>query len=427
MNNRRPIFERYMDRLAVEVTRRCNLNCDFCARGKAQPIDITKEIIDKTLDELSNTLIGNLRLSGGEPFLNPGAITYLFEQIIKRRIRICCVEVFTNGTVIAPELLDDFKQMLKYIREFETELPYLHTWFHKGHKANYNNIQGKKIAIAISDNHHGGADVSKAYDYYKALECEDIAVILQSDTFDEKNGTITLEGNARANCRKLFGDSISIDRVRMLDNEYNLIERIGGGDMRIVPLFASSEAIFKSISVSTNGNVFPGCMMGYDRVDTEKMFNIADCDKDFFHRVKEWCWEHPLCKKAVDIKAEMDAFLFCADKGITVYDRDDGYMMISKWANTISKYTYLPLFKQIHEYFPTFNFERVELLATARTVLCLYEQGVQETYIHAYLYRCSEISKDVVGTPELCHKIIDGLGILKSIVCEMTGSNMGLV
>lgn len=144
MNNQRPIFERYMDRLAVEVTRRCNLNCDFCARGKAQSIDITKEIIDKTLDELSNTLIGSLRLSGGEPFLNPGVITYLFEQIIKRRIRICSVEVFTNGTVIAPALLDDFKQMLKYIQEFEMEIPYLHTWFHKGHTANYNQYTGQE-------------------------------------------------------------------------------------------------------------------------------------------------------------------------------------------------------------------------------------------------------------------------------------------
>lgn len=243
---------------------------------------------------------------------------------------------------------------------------------------------------------------------------------MQSDTFVDENGPITLEGNARANCRKLLGDSISIDRVRILDNQYYLIERIGGGgDMRIVPLFASSEAIFKTISVSANGNVFPGCMMGYDRVDREKMFNIADCDKDFFYRVKEWCWEHPLCKKAVDIKAEMDAFRFCADNGIAVYDRDDGYMKISEWADIVSKYTYLPLFKQIHECFPSFNFERIELLATARTVLYLYDLGTKEIYIHAYLNRCSEISKDVVGTPELCHKIIDGVGILKSIVYEM--------
>lgn len=53
MNIQRPIFERYMDRLSVEVTRRCNMNCDFCARGKAQSLDISKEIIDKTLDEVS--------------------------------------------------------------------------------------------------------------------------------------------------------------------------------------------------------------------------------------------------------------------------------------------------------------------------------------------------------------------------------------
>ncbi len=44
-------FYRYMECLAIEMTRRCNLNCKFCAKGKAQNVDITHEIIDKTLDE----------------------------------------------------------------------------------------------------------------------------------------------------------------------------------------------------------------------------------------------------------------------------------------------------------------------------------------------------------------------------------------
>lgn len=42
---------------AIEVTRRCNLNCDFCAKGEAQGMDITKETIDKTLDEVSEAYI----------------------------------------------------------------------------------------------------------------------------------------------------------------------------------------------------------------------------------------------------------------------------------------------------------------------------------------------------------------------------------
>lgn len=38
--------------VGFELTRRCNMRCRFCSRGEAQDIDITKEIIDKALDEL---------------------------------------------------------------------------------------------------------------------------------------------------------------------------------------------------------------------------------------------------------------------------------------------------------------------------------------------------------------------------------------
>ena len=42
----------YMLNLAFELTRRCNLACRWCARGNPQNVDITKEIINKTLDEI---------------------------------------------------------------------------------------------------------------------------------------------------------------------------------------------------------------------------------------------------------------------------------------------------------------------------------------------------------------------------------------
>ena len=35
--------------LAFEVTRRCNETCLHCCKGKAESIDMTKEIIDKVL------------------------------------------------------------------------------------------------------------------------------------------------------------------------------------------------------------------------------------------------------------------------------------------------------------------------------------------------------------------------------------------
>ena len=43
--------------LAIEMTRRCNLKCKFCAKGEPQDLDISKSIIDKTLDEMQGVFI----------------------------------------------------------------------------------------------------------------------------------------------------------------------------------------------------------------------------------------------------------------------------------------------------------------------------------------------------------------------------------
>ena len=79
-------LEKYMSFLAIEITRRCNLNCLFCGKGKSQNLDITKEIIDKTLDEMDGVYINNLRISGGEPTLAPDIICCLFDKIIEKHI-----------------------------------------------------------------------------------------------------------------------------------------------------------------------------------------------------------------------------------------------------------------------------------------------------------------------------------------------------
>lgn len=69
-------INKYMSCLAIEMTRRCNMNCKFCGKGKSQNLDINKEIIDKTLDEMDGVYIESLRISGGEPLLVPNLICY---------------------------------------------------------------------------------------------------------------------------------------------------------------------------------------------------------------------------------------------------------------------------------------------------------------------------------------------------------------
>ena len=55
-------MKQYLTAVNFELTRRCNMNCEFCAKGESQNIDITTDIIDKALDELSK-LFQNINLS----------------------------------------------------------------------------------------------------------------------------------------------------------------------------------------------------------------------------------------------------------------------------------------------------------------------------------------------------------------------------
>ena len=52
-------FLKYINTISFEITRRCNLNCKWCSKGDPQNFDISKEIIDKTLD---GTEINNMDL-----------------------------------------------------------------------------------------------------------------------------------------------------------------------------------------------------------------------------------------------------------------------------------------------------------------------------------------------------------------------------
>lgn len=99
--------------LSVEITRKCNMKCAHCLRGDAQNKTISKEVIDSLLDQINS--IGLLTLTGGEPFLEPEMIEYLFTGIIKRKIPILEVGCMTNGSIKSVALAHSFNKMAVYI------------------------------------------------------------------------------------------------------------------------------------------------------------------------------------------------------------------------------------------------------------------------------------------------------------------------
>lgn len=86
-------------KLIIEVTRKCNLNCDHCLRGCSQNMDMKKEYIDELFKQLSKAGIDclDLTLTGGEPSLNIPMINYTIEKLENSNITLSMFYIATNG------------------------------------------------------------------------------------------------------------------------------------------------------------------------------------------------------------------------------------------------------------------------------------------------------------------------------------------
>lgn len=83
------------NQVAIEITRRCNMTCAHCLRGRAQPINIPLRRIDELLDQTE--AIGRLIITGGEPTLNLPALQYIANSITRHGTPVMRVQIVTNG------------------------------------------------------------------------------------------------------------------------------------------------------------------------------------------------------------------------------------------------------------------------------------------------------------------------------------------
>ena len=408
-------FYRYMECLAIEMTRRCNLNCRFCAKGKAQNMDITHEIIDKTFDEMGEDVyLESLRISGGEPFLATEQIAYLIEKIISKHIHIKDVCMFTNGTHRAQELILPFKKLLDYLHSIQNEAVALHKWSENTHLEVYKGTEKSKLSIIISTHGHDTTDseVQETIAFYQQkINDSDFAIVSQSDTFDNGLGRITLEGNAREYYRDLIESPCDLSKIRILDNNYAFVETTIAKDEN--DCLHDVTMVRKTLSISANGNVFPGCLMGYDRVDKEFMFNVMNCNNDFFDKVIDFCWEHPLDIKANTFRLEFKAIEFLLAHNIRVKDMTpkDRIIMcvLNDGVNQMEQ-----IMKDMHRILPNLNFVEIQAVGFATVVLKMFEDNYDKNMILNFARLCADIGEDNIAllSPEWCR------GFIKHMVDE---------
>ena len=156
--------------------------------------------------------------------------------------------------------------------------------------------------------------------------------------------------------------------------------------------------------MSANGNVFPGCIMSYDKVDNSPMFNIMDCTNDFFQRVNEFCWEHPVNLMISTLRSKYLAIEFCRKNSINIvtdYDKMDIIKVYKKngikhdlYRFCMTEYEYYnfkvlnylslkyeKIAREIHIKYPTIDFFTIEALS----MLILAKKYLTKVYYDGYI------------------------------------------
>lgn len=351
-------MEKKLKEISVDLTRRCNLACKYCSRGEAQNRDITREIIDKTLDELCTfDYIRCFQFMGGEPFLCPELLKYCVDGIIKRHLNIDFCAVFSNGTVKSEIVLKALARLHNYLREYAKE---------HGH----NDVTRLQVifSVPMHDNAHCLHDVMNYYADGLGKECINSQEGYAG--FEDFQYIRDIEGNGEKNYREMLSkSSIPLGSVRRIHNKYH---------------FVNDDSVSKTISVSTNGTVYVGASLSYDRIDHEEWIcNIQDCNNDLFERVNGFCWRYPISDKAHSVKERCLTVKWCHEHGVDLKDIDKqqytNYCILGMLIDVQERYA-----RDLHKEHPELLFVEVEFISSIRTMQFIKKNRLGDDMFNAF-------------------------------------------
>lgn len=108
-----------INQFGVEITRKCNMQCDFCLRGRSQNFEITDEVMNDIFDSLSKfekVSIRSINLTGGEPFLVPEKVIKIINELMKRNINVDWLTITTNGSIFDEDIIHALNSMNEYAK-----------------------------------------------------------------------------------------------------------------------------------------------------------------------------------------------------------------------------------------------------------------------------------------------------------------------
>ena len=89
--------------LIIESTRRCNMVCDHCLRGKAEALNMERSIQETFLSQVES--ISTITFTGGEPSLYPQAINDFIDICEDKGINMGSFYIATNAKNASDEFI----------------------------------------------------------------------------------------------------------------------------------------------------------------------------------------------------------------------------------------------------------------------------------------------------------------------------------
>ena len=390
--------------LSFEITRRCNMNCDFCARGKAQNLDITKEIIDKTFNEIEGMFIHEIRLNGGEPFLCPDLMEYLIDSIIQKKLLVHKLLIFTNGTIRSDAMRTTIKKFLKYRHSLDDAIKGVEKKYHVNYDLNYENMsEGVNVIVSTYKHKYSMEEIQKTIDFYENIQDSYFSIVNQTESAKGDGENIVISGKVKENYKMFPGLGI-LKNIRIINNNYYFI-RTFKEDEKL-------KFVSKTISVAANGNVYPGAIMEYNQVDNDPMFNILDCNSDFFVNIQKWCWQHPIALKAKLFSEKYLAVEWCREHGIDIKEVDEKFYncmkMHYKWLLDAKE-----IAKGLHVKYPNMTITNIDLISHGIVAVTALEDGANAFLIKKHLELVSFYPKEILSRmsktllEEICVKLLE--------------------
>lgn len=336
--------------LSFEMSRRCNLKCDWCSKGECENVDITKEIIDKALNEVQQYPIREIRITGGEPFINSEMIVYLLKQLIKKNIIFYDLFILSNGMYCDKNVAYAIKDVLEYMKKNESIRKKISTDAFIGYKFEYydKNFDGKLFMQISTFEHTNQSVVDDTIKFYKEQINDDwFYITKQSNEYDLNNSNIRImiEGRAEKSFQKYSPEILKY--IRIIDNHYNIIDDENYPNI----------IIRKMLQICANGNLWLGDSSSYKHEDEYAICNIRECNNNLYEILDNWCWNNPNSRK---IKHTYESYLsqkWLKDNGLISKDITNAFNRIG--IETIIEF-YQKLHRRLHKDFPYLNHTEIQ-------------------------------------------------------------------